>query len=206
MTEERLVAAIEAYVPGALGSEVVKRPDGSVRLITDDATISAAPAEWWIADTPGVVEAVRIRRDTWTYNINQVYGILFTGDGMHLLNDRSVIDALGRRLSTDVDPFAYAEVVSELWSTDPIDATTSTACAADFAWPAGELFTDSDIYPGPEFTTDGDTLLLDFHSGRGEIPRHTAAGYHVYHWRITAPPGAIPHWTREHLGFDGPTS
>ncbi|WP_430787299.1 hypothetical protein [Actinoplanes sp. G11-F43] len=204
VAEERLIAAIEAYVAGPLHGEVIKRPDGSVRVITDDATISTAPAEWWIADMPGVREAVRIRRDTWSYNHNQVYGVLFTDDGMLLLNDRATIDALGRRLGDDVDPFAYAEVVAEFWSVDSLDVAVATACAADFPWRSGELFIDSGVYPDPVCDTEGDGLLLEFYSGRGFIPRTAAAGYHVYHWRITATPGSPPTWHRTHLGFDGP--
>ncbi|SDT32221.1 hypothetical protein [Actinoplanes derwentensis] len=203
---ERMMAAIEACVPEAAGGETIVRADGSVRVITDGATISAAAADWWIGDTPGVEAAIRIRRDTWTYNANPVYGVLLVDGGMWLLNERVTMDDLGRRLGDDVDPFAYAEVLAEFWSGETADGPVSSACAADFAWPAGELFLDSGVYPDPVVDRDGDQLVIDFFSGRGFIPRHTAAGYHVYRWRITARPGRRPKWEREHLGFDGPGS
>ncbi|MEU4426394.1 hypothetical protein AB0F81_37705 [Actinoplanes sp. NPDC024001] len=203
---ERVAEAIKRYaLTGTPTGEVVVRPNGELRIMTAGDVFHVCPAGWRIADSPGVDEALLIRRDTFTYNANPVHGLLFETDGTtRLLNERAAMTDLGRRLGAGLDPIAYAEVVAALYSGGDLDAPVVTAHAADFSWPAGELFTGSKVYPDPLVQRSGDLLRIHFFSGQGFIDHGGGGnGNHIYRWRITGGPGRDPEWEREYVGFDG---
>jgi hypothetical protein len=202
---KRMVAAVERYaLGGAAAKKVVVRPDGTVTVIPGGraadrlAAVHASPA-WRIGD------AVRIRGDTWGWNTDPVHGVLFGADGsMRLLNERAVIDDLGRRLGDGLDPIAYGEVVAELYSGDDLDAPVVKTFAAGLGWPAGELFTGSKVYPEPIVQRAGKRVRIHFFSGRGHVSHDVGGGKHIYRWRITGGCDEVPEWERDYVGFDGP--
>jgi hypothetical protein len=140
---DRVVAALERHAlePG----EVIRKRRDWGHVLTfwvDDWEYEARAADWLIGQAPWVDAAVRVVADRFMDNWAFTYGLLFVGDQDLFLNDTATMRELGRRLGSDLDPLAYAEVLAELYSGEHIDRPTVRPFAATESHRAGVLVRD----------------------------------------------------------------
>lgn len=201
---DRVVAAVRQYVLQP-DEEITNRRDwpGAVTFSTTRFAVEAKPADWLIGQEPWVDEAVRVVADGAIENFAFTYGFAFTRTGEVLfLNEMATMRELGRRVGTDLDPLAYAELLSELYSGKIVDQPVVLANAAMSWFRAGELIRDVDAfvasYPWaapvpvapPAFL--GDTIV--FYSCHYYLTGQRALD--VLRWRVEVGSGQ---WEREYV-------
>lgn len=216
MLGERIAEAVQRHVvrPGETVLEHVTQPDTIVVRSTRE-TYFADPADWSIADHPGVEAAFRVVVDGMMDNFVVTYALLVpTGGGPALLlNDLAVLRELPGRLGAPVDPLAYAELLAELCSGPDLDTSVVYPMAATAKYRAGWLIRDvaalRDRYPevDPALVAPpvvgGDPPAVEFFS-HNYVVHHAVSGLGIYRWRVVLPPAGPARWDRQSVVRDLP--
>ncbi|AEH07793.1 MULTISPECIES: hypothetical protein [Protofrankia] len=212
MEADRVVAAIERYVFQS-GEEIESRRDWPDAVVFHAGRhyYSARLADWLIGWESWVEYAVQVVVSrTFADNDAYTYGLLFAHGGEVLfLNDVATIRELGRRLDVDLDPLAYAELLSELYSVKLIDEPVVLPNAATTLHRAGELvrdvnafaadypWVDAALVAAPAARREDGAVVLEFFSCHYYITGLRALD--VLRWRVSGGGGRPASWEREYV-------
>jgi hypothetical protein len=213
--EGQVVAALERYV--LLDGD---RVEGS-RTFDDSFYVTTSyeywyevmPAEWLLAGEAWVRAALRVvERVPSPGQPARTVGFVFDrAGGLLHLNDVAAVRALGRRLGTDLDPLAYAEILAEFYSVPEIDRPVVTAWAPGPSGRAGWLvrdvaaaaakipWVDPALLTPPVVRPSGDGIAVEF------VSWHQTFGIplsvDVLHWTVNDGRGQEPSWSRRYLAL-----
>jgi hypothetical protein len=196
--------------PGESVTRLFDEPD-SVELVTNVRRYRARPATWAIARAEGVEEAVRVYAVGELPNSDLTFGFLrLTGGRVCFLNSVADMADLGRALPGGpgvIDPLAYAEVLSELYTHPDISGPVVYPFSAPFAQQSGFLVRDPaaflDAHPGvdapavaaPAVSRVGDAVDLRF-SAYSYVLLEYGVGVSVFSWWVRATAAAPATWER----------
>lgn len=209
---DRVVAALQRYLLQP-GEEIEHRRDWpeAVDLRAGPHQYEARPAGWLVGREPWVEAAVRVAAEReYLDNTSRRYGLVFPRNGEVLfLNDVATMRELGRRLAADLDPLAYAELLSELYSGSRVDGPVVTAYAATASWPAGQLvrdveafaavyhWVDTGLVAAPVVRRENGGVVMEFFSCHYYLTGMRAVD--VLRWRVTGGGGRPASWHRDYV-------
>ncbi len=184
---------------------------GLVMFSTNRFSYNVQPATWQLARAPWVEVALRVVADGHMNNYAITYGLVYDRAGHELfLNDPDVMWGLGRRLGDDLDPLAYAEVLSELYSGTKIADSPVLAFGASGLHRAGELvldvaefaqrypFVDPSLVAPPQVRPAGPGVVLDFQSCHYYLSGDTSA-VDILQWTVIGGGGREVTWSRDYV-------
>ncbi|WP_131785284.1 hypothetical protein [Protofrankia symbiont of Coriaria ruscifolia] len=212
MDADRVVAALRRHVlqPGEGIDSRRDWPDAVVFYVGSHR-YEARPADWLIAREPWVDGAVRVVADrSFIDNTSATYGLVVAGtDEVLFLNEVATMRELGRRLAVDLEPLAYAELLSELYSVKAIDGPVVVPYSATTLHRAGELIRDVDSFAAdypwanaklvapPVIRREGGDVVLEFFSCHYYLTGLRALD--ILRWRVTGGDGRPARWAREYV-------
>ena len=215
MERDGVLDLMTRYVlgPGESVTRILDEP-GSVELVTNVRRYRARPATWAVARAEGVEEALRVYAEGELPNSDLTFGFLRLADGREcFLNSVADMADLGRALPGGIpaiDPLAYAEVLSELYTHPDISGPVVYPLSAHFAERSGFLVRDPaaflDAHPGadvpavaaPAVSRAGDAVDLRF-SAYSYLLLEYGVGVSVFSWWVRATAAAPATWERTTL-------
>ena len=206
MQTDRVADALRRFVVGP--DEPVEREwvtPNAVTLQTPRYLYRAAPADWLISGAVWVDAAIRVLAESDRGDLVPTFGLLFAGPGDPIyLNEVAAMAGLGRRLHTDLDPVAYAELLAELhFPTGPEDQPVSRPTvvgklildAAQFA--ARFPFVPAEVLAArPHAMHAGGRITLTFQSYVRYLLPDFGSALDIYDWTVAAADGEPATWTR----------
>ncbi len=202
---DRVAEALRRFILAP--SEPVERrwdtPDALV-VRTPVYRYRAKPANWLIAREPWVRAAIRVIAESDRGDLIPIFGLLFTDDrdDATYLNDVEAFADLGRRLSSGMDPLAYAELLAELHFPS---GTGSSPVSHPMV--AGQLIRDSGTFlakhqyvdpsvvaAGPTVSHAGGRMTIAFQSYVRYLLPDFGSALTIFDWIVSAPDRGPATW------------